>query len=183
MDIDDNRNIQVDVAVNFGNSGGPLLDDTGSVVGVVNAKLSGQRIAKVGFAVPIDDACKMLDRHQIAYNKDASTKKISGVELAKRVTPAVLFIKAKVGPEASRANNYRLSANGSFKTTGWSKGDELETVTSEVIIGRKRRGDRYQRRHDFALATWFGLYSADRILALASKTRVESRIGHDHFAA
>lgn len=43
------RSIQIDAAVNPGNSGGPLLDLEGRVVGVVNAKISGAE--GLGFAI------------------------------------------------------------------------------------------------------------------------------------
>jgi 2-alkenal reductase len=47
--------IQTDAAVNPGNSGGPLLDSSGRVVGVTTAILSPSRTnAGIGFAIPID---------------------------------------------------------------------------------------------------------------------------------
>src|SRR5947209_1089035 len=43
--------IQIDVAVNPGNSGGPLLSQDGKVLGVVSDKARGQE--GIGFAIPI----------------------------------------------------------------------------------------------------------------------------------
>ena len=48
--------IQVDAAVNPGNSGGPLINSRGQVVGVVNAKISQDAVEGIGFAIPIDTA-------------------------------------------------------------------------------------------------------------------------------
>lgn len=47
---------QIDAAVNQGNSGGPVYDTNGNVVGVVTAKYSDTGIEGLGFAIPINDA-------------------------------------------------------------------------------------------------------------------------------
>ena len=44
--------IQTDAAVNRGNSGGPLLNTMGEVVGVVTAKSGGSGVEGLGFAIP-----------------------------------------------------------------------------------------------------------------------------------
>ena len=51
--------IQTDAAINSGSSGGPLLDASGAVVGVVTADASDAE--GVGFAVPIDAALALLE--------------------------------------------------------------------------------------------------------------------------
>ncbi len=47
---------QIDAAVNSGNSGGPVYDDHGEVVGIVTAKYSRTGVEGLGFAIPINDA-------------------------------------------------------------------------------------------------------------------------------
>ena len=58
--------IQTDVAINSGNSGGPLFNMKGEVVGITTAKFSGNSssgasIEGIGFAIPMDDVAGMIE--------------------------------------------------------------------------------------------------------------------------
>ena len=48
--------IQIDAAVNHGNSGGGLFNMKGELVGIVNAKSEGNSVEGLGFAIPSNDA-------------------------------------------------------------------------------------------------------------------------------
>ena len=50
---------QIDAAVNSGNSGGPVYDAAGRVVGIVTAKYASTGVEGLGFAIPINDASKI----------------------------------------------------------------------------------------------------------------------------
>lgn len=58
--------VQTDTAINSGNSGGPLFDKYGQVVGIVSAKLSSSgssskaSVEGLGFAIPINDVKDMV---------------------------------------------------------------------------------------------------------------------------
>lgn len=57
--------IQTDTAINSGNSGGPLFDKYGQVVGIVSAKLSSSSATEasvegLGFAIPMNDVKDMV---------------------------------------------------------------------------------------------------------------------------
>ena len=57
--------LQTDTAINSGNSGGPLFDKYGQVVGIVSAKLSSSSSSEasvegLGFAIPINDVKDMV---------------------------------------------------------------------------------------------------------------------------
>ncbi len=56
--------IQTDAAINFGNSGGPLLDSHGNVIGINTAIYGSQGSIGIGFAMPINRAKAMLDEFQ-----------------------------------------------------------------------------------------------------------------------
>lgn len=50
---------QVDAAINNGNSGGPVFNICGQVIGVVTAKYSQFGMEGLGFAIPVNDACRI----------------------------------------------------------------------------------------------------------------------------
>jgi len=58
--------LQTDAAINSGNSGGPLFDMNGNVIGITSAKYSGSTstgtsIEGIGFAIPINDAISIVN--------------------------------------------------------------------------------------------------------------------------
>ena len=57
--------IQTDASINSGNSGGPLFNQYGEVVGIVSAKYSssgsGASVEGLGFAIPINDVFAMIE--------------------------------------------------------------------------------------------------------------------------
>ena len=54
--------LQTDAAINNGNSGGPLCNANGEVIGITNMKLSSSAIEGMGFAIPIDTATGYADK-------------------------------------------------------------------------------------------------------------------------
>ncbi len=53
--------LQTNAAVNPGNSGGGLFDLSGNLIGIVNAKSSGEDVEGIGFAIPIDTAKTVIE--------------------------------------------------------------------------------------------------------------------------
>lgn len=52
--------IQIDSPINSGNSGGPLVNINGEVVGICTLKISEQDVESMGFAIPINNIKKYL---------------------------------------------------------------------------------------------------------------------------
>lgn len=79
---DDNGNlektmnlIQTDVSVNPGNSGGPIINTRGEVVGIVTLKITNTE--GMGFAIPIDGAIEIIDALITKGNADDVESSIS----------------------------------------------------------------------------------------------------------
>ena len=70
------RTIQTDAMVNPGNSGGPLVDTEGRVVGIVSMKL-GDGYEGIGFAIPSDGALEILNAIIKDGNADSVNSSLS----------------------------------------------------------------------------------------------------------
>lgn len=55
------RMFQISAAINSGNSGGPVFNDRGEVIGIASAKYSRTGVEGLGFAIPIEDAMAIID--------------------------------------------------------------------------------------------------------------------------
>ena len=97
---DDAKRLQITAPVQRGNSGGPLLDGAGNVIGVVVSKLDAVRAAKLTGDIPqnVNFAIKgalvrgFLDIHGVAYRRRPSDAKLAPerlAELARGFTVAV----------------------------------------------------------------------------------------------
>lgn len=54
--------LQTDTPINSGNSGGPLCNANGEVIGITNMKLASDEIEGMGFAIPIETAIEYADK-------------------------------------------------------------------------------------------------------------------------
>lgn len=64
-DIDGQKFIQIDAALNQGNSGGPIINEQGQVVAV--ATLVAKKAENMGFAIPSDDVIAFLTEAKVTF--------------------------------------------------------------------------------------------------------------------
>lgn len=57
-----NNMFQISAAVNEGNSGGPVYNTKGEIIGIVTAKYSDTGVEGLGFAIPINDVSDVVDQ-------------------------------------------------------------------------------------------------------------------------
>lgn len=75
---------QFDAAVNSGNSGGPLYNAEGQVIGIVTAKYQDSGVEGLGFAIPINDAVEIAN--DLMTKGYVSGKAYMGVSIDSRYT-------------------------------------------------------------------------------------------------
>lgn len=73
--------IQTDAAINPGNSGGALVNAVGELVGITSMKYASEEVEGMGFALPINDAVKLVDEIIQTGKVSRPTLGISGVSL------------------------------------------------------------------------------------------------------
>ena len=88
----DPTRLQISAPVQPGNSGGPLVDRSGSVVGVVVSKLNAERLSKVtgdmaqniNFAIKPEVLRLFLDTNRVQYRTTPLGQRVDGIQLAER---------------------------------------------------------------------------------------------------
>lgn len=100
---DNTRQMQISTAIQPGNSGGPLVDETGLVVGVVVAKLNALAVSKVtsdipqnvNFAIRASNATSLLEAKGIAFSVTKQGKKQELTELADKLKKYTALVECK----------------------------------------------------------------------------------------
>ena len=91
----DSRHLQITAPVQPGNSGGPVVDRAGNVIGVVVSGLgmhSKGAAQNVNFAINMNVLTAFLDSHGVSYATEASEHPLRNVELAEKVQSMSVLI-------------------------------------------------------------------------------------------
>jgi serine protease Do len=90
---------QISIPVNPGNSGGPLLDENGNIIGVIRGKITGAEAT--GFAIKANEILKSIHSMELDStrqellaqgSKKSSLKKLKRAEQIKRINPYVFNV-------------------------------------------------------------------------------------------
>lgn len=123
--------IQITAAINEGNSGGPLFNIYGEVVGIVSAKYStsssGNAVEGLGFAIPMDDVLSMIE--DIMENGQVTTRPYLGISAYYDSQPQVSGVNAGVYVES-------VEAGGPAEKAGLQAGDVITMIGSSIISNR-----------------------------------------------
>lgn len=119
---------QIDAAVNSGNSGGPVYNARGEVIGVVTAKYSDTGVEGIGFAIPINDAFSIAS--DLVTKGYVTGKAYMGVKLDERYNS--LYSQYYGMPLG--AYIYSVEPQSSAEAAGIQPGDII-TRLGDVEIG------------------------------------------------
>jgi serine protease Do len=87
---------QIDAAVNAGNSGGPVYNSQGEVIGIVTAKYSETGVEGLGFAIPINDALAIIE--DLIENGYVTGKAYMGVNVLDVTSSVAQYYNMVVAP-------------------------------------------------------------------------------------
>lgn len=118
---------QIDAAVNEGNSGGPVYDAGGSVIGIVTAKYSDTGVEGLGFAIPINDVKSIADD---LINKGYVTgKAFMGVSVETRYNAMYSqYYGMPLGAYVAE-----VTAGSAAETAGLQKGDIITAIGEYAV--------------------------------------------------
>lgn len=93
--------MQIDVPIQRGNSGGPVLDGAGNVIGIVVSKLDALKLAKstgdlpqnINFAIRGDVVWSFLEAQNVDFTVSSSSDKLENTEIVGRGTAVTVLVR------------------------------------------------------------------------------------------
>lgn len=140
--------IQVDAAINSGNSGGPLFDSSGKVIGVnVAVSQNGQSI---GFALPINLVRQSVDNFKVTGEFDRPYLGVSYQMISKQAAilneiPAGAYVQAVL--ENSPAQKSGLKSGDIITEIDGEKLAEMKDNSIAGMVNQKKIGDKLKIKY------------------------------------
>jgi serine protease Do len=129
--------IQIDAAINGGNSGGPLINGNGEVVGINSAKISDSNVEGIGFSIPINDLkSKLAILSQRALYVGIAGREINAATAQQRSLPeGILVLEIQAGSPAEKADLQINDVITKFDGTDVRTVSELNTLRDTKKAG------------------------------------------------
>ena len=118
---------QFDAAINSGNSGGPVYNESGEVIGIATAKVGSSGVEGLGFAIPINDAADIAN--ELITKGYVSGKAYMGVNIDNRYSS--VYAQYYGMPEGAYV--YNVESGGCAERSGLAAGDIITEVGGETI--------------------------------------------------
>ena len=134
--------IQTDAAINFGNSGGALLDENGRLIGINSAKASSTGVEGMGYAIPINTAKTVIEdlMNQTTRTKaDADKAGALGVRVTNVSEEARQMYNIPAG-----AYVYEVTDGSAAAEAGIKQGDIITKLDKTTISSMTELLDRIQ---------------------------------------
>ena len=134
--------IQTDAAINFGNSGGALLDENGCLIGINSAKASSTGVEGMGYAIPINTAKSVIEdlMNQTTRTKaDADKAGALGVHVTNVSEEARQMYNIPAG-----AYVYEVTDGSAAAEAGIKQGDIITKLDKTTISSMTELLDRIQ---------------------------------------
>ena len=101
---------QTDATLNPGNSGGPVVNDRGAVVGIASAFLIGSKINSVGLVIPSNEAAEVLRKNKLDVTAKSGDKVLGGPDLVRSVQAGIAYVQVE-SSELRDATAVEFTAN------------------------------------------------------------------------
>jgi hypothetical protein len=93
--------MQIDVPIQRGNSGGPVFDSAGNVIGIVVSKLDALKLAQrtgdlpqnINFAIRGDVVRSFLEAQGVDFTASSSSARLENTEIARRGTAVTVLVR------------------------------------------------------------------------------------------
>ncbi|MBQ3379295.1 MAG: trypsin-like peptidase domain-containing protein [Clostridia bacterium] len=142
--------IQTDASINLGNSGGPLINSQGKVIGINSVKIASSDAEGLGFAIPINAAKPIIeDLIEAGHVRSRPVIGISGHDISKSASdfygmPRGVYVDF-------------VSPGGFAKDAGLKEGDVITGINGKSITGMSELNfekERFKAGDEITLDIW-----------------------------